>query len=156
MQMQVELIKNYINKLFKPLFLVTLLLCLFSCKRVKTTPTVNETYADGKPKRVTEYIVDEHGAQQLYKETYYFPEEKKYVEGNYDKEERRDGIWTSWYENGNKNSEVRYINGKEDGKYRVWHPNGKLYIKGKYEMGCKVGTWEIYDSLGVKTKEMKF
>ena len=144
------------NNLLKSLFLFALLLGIVSCNRVKTTPIVKESYADGKPKILTEYIIDEYGRKKLYKETLFFPGEKKYIEGKYNTEESRDGIWTSWYENGNKNSEVKYINGKEDGKYRVWHPNGKLFIKGKYDMGNKVGVWEIYDSLGVKTKEMKY
>jgi len=123
---------------------------------VKTTPVVEESYADGKPKVVKEYVTDEYGRKKAYKETHFFPGEKKYIEIKYDTEGMRDGVCISWYENGNKNSEVKYINGKEDGKYQVWHPNGKIYIKGRYDMGRKIGTWEIYDSLGVKTKDEKF
>ena len=138
------------------LFLFLLLLTALSCNRVKTTPIVKESYADGKPKVLTEYITDEYGTKKLYKETHFYPDEKKYVEFKYDTDGLKDGICVSWYENGNKNSEIKYVHGKEDGEYRVWHSNGKLFIKGQSNMGEKVGVWEFYDSLGVKTKEEKY
>ena len=144
------------NNLFKYLFFFALALTVVSCNRLKTTQVVKESYADGKPKMVVEYLLDEDGKKTLYKETHFFPGEKKYIEGKYDKEEERDGVWTSWYENGNKWSQGKYINGKEDGKYSVWYENGKLRYQGQYDMGRKVGVWEFYDSLGVKKKEENF
>jgi len=144
------------NKSFKTLFLLALLVLAVSCNRVKTTQVVEESYADGKPKIRTEYIEDEHGKKTLYKETYFFPEEKKYIEGKYDEQQRRDGVWTSWFENGNKNSQGKYVNGTLHGKYRVWHANGKLFYKGQYDMGRQVGVWEFYDSLGVKTRQESY
>jgi len=150
--MKYTLIKNCL----KTLFLVALVFCLVSCKRVKITAVVKESYADGKPKILNEYVTDEYGRNKLYKETIFFPGEKKYVEMKYNKEGLREGVCVSWHENGNKKSEVKYINGKENGKYRVWHENGKLYYKGQYDMGRKIGTWTFYDTLGVKTDEKKF
>ncbi|MCL2132284.1 MAG: hypothetical protein FWH36_07535 [Lentimicrobiaceae bacterium] len=156
------------NKSVKTLFLLALVLNIASCNRVKTTPMVKESYADGKPKVLVEYAEDEYGKKTLYKETHYFPGEKKYIEGKYNKEEARNGVWTSWHENGNKNSEGKYIDGQLDGKYRVWYENGKLRYKGQYKMGIRVDVWEfydvegnktkreVYDSKGVKIKEEKF
>jgi antitoxin component YwqK of YwqJK toxin-antitoxin module len=123
---------------------------------VKTTPVVQETYADGKPKILTEYVTDKYGRKTLYKETHFFPGEKKFVELKYNETGYRNGVCASWYENGNKNSEAKYVQGKEDGKYRVWHENGKPYIKGQYDMGRKIGVWEFYNTLGVKTGEERF
>ena len=142
------------NNLVKYLFWVALLLCALSCKRVKTTQVVKESYADGKPKVLTEYVTDKYGREKLYKETFFFPGEKKYIVLQYDEQEQRDGVCISWYENGNKNSEARYVHGKVDGKYRVWHENGKLFYKGQYDMGREIGVWTFYDTLGVKTKEV--
>ena len=144
------------DKLRKRLFLFVLALSVAGCNRVKTTSVVTATYADGKPKILTEYIEDEQGRKKLYKETFFFPGEKKYVEGKFDEEEKRNGVWTAWFENGNKQSEVTYINGKENGKKRVWHSNGKLFYEGKYNMGEKTGVWKIYDTLGVKIREEHF
>jgi len=144
------------NKLLKPLFLLALVIVAVSCNRVKTTPEVKETYADGKPKKVEEYVTDDNGNKILYKETHYFPNEKKYISGTYNDVQLRNGVWTSWYENGQKNSEQNYIDGKEDGVYNVWHPNGNQYIKGKYEMGVKVGIWTFHDESGKVMKEENF
>jgi len=136
--------------------LLLVLLTITSCNRVNSVPEVKESYADGKPKVVMEYTTDEQGNKKLYKETHYFPGEKKYIEGKYDETQSRNGTWTSWYDNGQKNSEIKYVNGKENGAYHVWHPNGKPYIKGHYDMGVKIGTWSFYDTLGKVTNETKF
>ena len=140
-------------------YIVCSLIILFvavSCNRVKTTPEVVQAYADGKPRVAIEYTTNKQGEKILYKETHYFPGEKKYVEGKYDEHQHRDGTWTSWYDNGQKNSECKYIDGKENGAYHVWHRNGKPYIKGKYKMGVKVGTFTFYDSLGNVTQETNY
>ncbi|MDR1181213.1 MAG: hypothetical protein LBL13_04480 [Bacteroidales bacterium] len=138
------------------LFLLVIAIATIACKRIKTTAEVKETYADGKAKKVDEYTTDDNGRKILYKETYYFPGEKKYISGTYNNTKERSGVWTSWYENGEKNSEQNYVNGKEDGIYRVWHPNGKPYIKGEYEMGEKTGMWSFHDSLGKVINEVSF
>ena len=140
----------------KGIFLAVIAIVSVSCNRVKTTPEIKETYADGKPKKVEEYITNDMGNKVLYKETYYFPGEKKYISGTYDDTKERNGLWTSWYESGQKNSEQKYINGKEDGQYNVWHPNGKPWIKGKYNMGKEVGVWSFHDTLGNIVKEINF
>ena len=156
-------IKNQQNKfpnmnhyIKKGLLLLVAVAVGFSCNRVKTTSEVKETYADGKPKKVEEYITDNNGKKVLYKETHYFPEEKKYISGTYDAKLLRNGVWTSWYENGQKNSEQNYVEGKENGEYNVWHPNGKQYIKGEYDMGEEVGIWTFHDSTGTVMKEINF
>ena len=140
-------------------YIVCSLIILFvatSCNRVKTTPEVRESYADGNPKVVVEYTTNEQGEKKLYKETHYFPGEKKYIEGKYDENQHRNGTWTSWYDNGQKNSECKYIDGKEDGAYHVWYPNGKPYINGHYKLGEKVGFWTFHDTLGKVVKETNF
>ena len=139
----------------KGLYLFVILAVGISCNRgIK----IKETYADGNPKIIEEYTKDDQGREILRKETHYFPGEgkKKYISGTYDNAQLRDGIWTSWYENGQKNSEQNYVNGKEDGEYNAWHPNGNQYIKGKYEMGKKVGMWTFYDTSGNVMREVNF
>jgi antitoxin component YwqK of YwqJK toxin-antitoxin module len=141
----------------KGLLLFVVLASVTACNRVKTTPEIKETYADGKPKIIVEYITEESGKKILYKETHYFPGgEKKHISGLYNNSQQRSGIWTSWYENGQKNSEYNFIDGKEDGVYNVWHSNGNQYIKGKYDMGKEVGIWTFHDTLGKVMKEVDF
>ncbi|MDR1879265.1 MAG: hypothetical protein LBQ64_06855 [Bacteroidales bacterium] len=145
--------KHFIHCILCAFFIVSV---LTSCNRVKTIPEVQSTYADGKPEKVNEYILADDGTKLLYKETYYFPDEKKYIEGTYNNEQTKDGVWTSWYASGQKNSEQNYTNGKEHGEYNVWHPNGKSYIKGRYEHGTKTGVWSFYDTSGKLLKETHF
>ena len=58
----------------KKILLVILSACiLVACNKNKKV-VVDATYADGLPKKVSEYIIKEDGSQQLAKETYYFPE----------------------------------------------------------------------------------
>ena len=39
------------------------------------------------------------------------------------KDGKEDGLWTVWYENGQKVSEGTYKDGKKDGKYTYWYKN---------------------------------
>ncbi|MDR1460012.1 MAG: hypothetical protein LBI60_07335 [Bacteroidales bacterium] len=149
--------KDIINVNFsykRVLFLLAVCSIAVSCNR--TTKEIKETYADGKAKKVDEYTTDDKGNKVLYKETFFFPGEKKYISGTYNNAQNRNGVWTSWYENGQKNSEQNYIDGKEDGKYRVWYPNGNPYIQGEYKMGMKIGMWSFHDTLGDVIKEVDF
>ena len=73
----------------KKILLVILSACiLVACNKNKKV-VVDATYADGLPKKVSEYIIKEDGSQQLAKETYYFPEKKKYIEGEYNSNTQR-------------------------------------------------------------------
>lgn len=140
----------------KKILLVILSACiLVACNKNKKV-VVDATYADGLPKKVSEYIIKEDGSQQLAKETYYFPEKKKYIEGEYNNKTQRQGVWTSWYENGQKNSQGTYENGVLEGIYTVWHPNGQVYYSGKYLHGKQIGKWVFYDSLGTIAKEINY
>ena len=44
--------------------------------------------------------------------------------GHY-KNGKLDGLWTVWYENGQKQSEKHYKNGLEDGLVTEWSEDGK-------------------------------
>lgn len=48
----------------------------------------------------------------------------------------KEGLWTSWHQNGVKKNEGNYSNGKKDGLWTSWHQNGgksteRNWIKGK-------------------------
>jgi antitoxin component YwqK of YwqJK toxin-antitoxin module len=44
------------------------------------------------------------------------------------KERKEDGVWTDWYENGQKESEATYKDGELDSKWISWHENGQKSI----------------------------
>lgn len=123
-----------------------LLLLLVSCRQQVERRVVSR-YADNRPRMVQEYVtVNEKPV--LRKEIQYFPGEKKYIEKNFNNAGKPDGVWVSWFENGNRNSEGTYRDGQWQGTYKVWYPNGKLFYIGEYDQGKRTGVWKFYDSTG--------
>ena len=59
---------------------------------------------------------------------------QKEREGRY-KNGRLIGKWTVWYENGQKESEVSYKDGKLDGKWTLWNKKGQKVRQTNYRYG---------------------
>jgi len=68
--------------------------------------------------------------------TTWYEDNLKLSEGNY-KNGIRDGKWTTWYENGLKWTERNYKDGKEDGKSTEWFANGQIKTEENYKDGKK-------------------
>ena len=47
------------------------------------------------------------------------------------KKNKLNGLWTSWFSNGNKKAEGKYIQGREDGVHSQWYSNGEIKSKAK-------------------------
>ena len=92
---------------------------------------------------------------ELRKETVYYENQQKKMEGAY-KSERRDGQWKAWYENGTIWSEGVYKDGKRHGLGIAYHENGQKYIEGMYREDMRVGVWRFYDTTGVMVKKVNF
>lgn len=60
----------------------------------------------------------------------------------------RHGHWMTFYENGEKWSEMIYDKGKRNGQNNVYHPNGKLKITGWYKNDLRDSLWFFYDENG--------
>ena len=52
-----------------------------------------------------------------------------------DGEKINHGLWRSWYNNDQLESEHNYKDGKDHGIHRAWHPNGKLKDQWAYKDG---------------------
>lgn len=66
--------------------------------------------------------------------------------------EKKDGVWVSYYPNGNKQSELTYQNGILEGKAAFYYDDGKtLYKEGAYTNNMMTGDWTVYNRAGVKT-----
>ena len=76
----------------------------------------------------------------------------------------REGTWTSWYENGQKKSEINYKDYDElqipeglpifeqNGAAIEWYENGQIKSEGNYAENCKIGKFkEWYESGGIKS-----
>ena len=74
-------------------------------------------------------------------------------EGNY-KDGKRDGKWTSWYEDGLKLSEGNYKDGMKDGKWTSWYENGLKWTDRNYKDGKEDGkSTEWYSNGQIKSEE---
>ena len=69
--------------------------------------------------------------------------------GNY-KDGKQDGMWISWYENGQKKCEGEYKDGLEVGVWIWWDESGQKQCDGEFEDGYEVGVWIWWDENGQK------
>ncbi|HNW90560.1 MAG TPA: hypothetical protein PKN48_12920 [Bacteroidales bacterium] len=136
------------------IFLLFLIAFLCNSCTTKIVEETIESYPDGTP-RIVRFYKDDGKNRVLFKETLYYSNRQKYMEGEY-KNGKRNGKWTSWYQNGNKWSEGSYIEGVDDGKRVGYHENGKKYFEGNYKEGKKIGTWKFWDEQGVRQDDQNF
>jgi antitoxin component YwqK of YwqJK toxin-antitoxin module len=76
----------------------------------------------------------------------------KKSEGKY-KDGKQDGPWTYWYENEQKKSEGTYKDGKLDGKRTWWNENGQKMSEGVFKDDENHGTWTYWYENGQKKSE---
>ena len=63
---------------------------------------------------------------------------------------------TTFYINGNKETEIVYFNGKLDGKNRYWNEYGVLISLAEYSNGKPNGVWLNYNDNGVLVHEANY
>jgi len=108
-----------------------------------------EEFKDGKKTgyKKTDFTFNENGqlvAERIYKDgnslgiTKYDENGQKESEGNYING-KKNGNWTFWHENGQKESEGNYINGKKNGNWTYWNEKGQIYREKNYKDGKKDG-----------------
>ena len=64
------------------------------------------------------------------------------------------GYHKEWYDNGQKNGEGNYKGDLLDGLFTGWSYNGQKEVEGEYKDGKKVGKWTYYNENGT-IKEVK-
>jgi len=64
----------------------------------------------------------------------------------------KDGLWTSWHENGRKQLEIRYKKDVIHGTMSTWHANGQKKGVGQIKDGEMDGRWEEWYENGWKSK----
>ena len=72
---------------------------------------------------------------------------QKEYEGNF-KNGKKNGLMTVWSENGQKLIETNYKNGKQDGLWTGWHENGQKQFETNYKNGKKNGLMTWWDKEG--------
>jgi antitoxin component YwqK of YwqJK toxin-antitoxin module len=127
-------------------------LLLFSCTREYRV--AEETYPDGSEKRVIVYRGKGENREMI-RETTYYPNKQVQMDGTY-KDNKREGKWMYWYENGKPWSEGFFKNGKSDGKRITYFENGKVRYEGIYKEDMRVGKWRFFDESGRLLQEVDY
>ena len=71
----------------------------------------------------------------------YYDSGKTFFEVNFNDNDKKDGLSTSWYENGQKMSEGNYKNGELNGRFTEWYKNGQKKYEGNLKDGKLEGLW---------------
>lgn len=102
----------------------------------------------------TEQLIIEEGNSY----TEYYPGKKQVkIEGNFDDETKRHGIWKFYSEQGVTISITDYNHGLRTGVSMVYFSNGKLNYKGEYTDDKPSGIWKMYDEkTGALTSEKNY
>lgn len=126
------------------------------CKRqAQEVDLIRTTHPNGQAEHVLTFDVN-GGDSLLLRETFYFENGAKQIEGGFDSEGEKDGTWTAWYESGQQWTQAEFRKGSEHGTYTVWHESGEVYYSGKMEDGERRGTWSFYDPEGNMIKEISY
>lgn len=72
------------------------------------------------------------------------------------KNNRKTGIWKTYYLNGNLKSEITYKNNRPDGHAKIYYENGKLSEEGIWKGTKWVGKYDFYHENGKKAYEWNF
>lgn len=66
----------------------------------------------------------------------------------------KDGIWTTYYENGNIESKGGYSNDEKKGEWKYYYENGNLKEEGVYLHNKRVSKWQTYYEDGTTLYEI--
>jgi len=75
---------------------------------------------------------------------------------NQNDQNRPDGKWIDWHQNGQKDSEGTIKDEEQDGKWIYWYENGQKLVEGTYKNGIEHGKWIWWESNGNKRSEETF
>ena len=79
----------------------------------------------------------------------------KLIEGAY-RGGVQEGLWTTWYENGQRSAIDHFHNGLQDGLHTSWYANGQKAIEGDYHAGKREGVWTRWDPSGLTSRRQTY
>jgi hypothetical protein len=126
----------------KTLLIITALMLIVGCSKktdVKINGSTEKVTSSSQVSIEKEPIYDstlvrKDGQPWDGKQTWWYDNGQKELEGTY-KDGKKDGIHTIWYENGQKKSEATYKDGEFDGLYTEWNENGQKEEEQTYKNG---------------------
>jgi antitoxin component YwqK of YwqJK toxin-antitoxin module len=116
---------------------------------------VEKKFENGNDERVVVY--QKVGEEKIkLRETEYYENGTTKIVGSFVENDKRNGKWSYWYENGNLWSECDYQNGLRHGKSVVYFENGTKRYEGNFENDKPVGIWYFWDENGTLANEKNY
>lgn len=84
-----------------------------------------------------------------------FKDDQIVESGSY-KNGRKEGLWTKYYPNGSKQSEIIYKSGRPDGKFKLYYENGNVEEEGSWVNRLYSGSFKRYYEDGTIEQEKTF
>lgn len=84
-----------------------------------------------------------------------YSENQKVEEGKY-LENRKTGIWTEYFCNGNMKNKLTFVNGRPDGYAIMYNESGKISEEGNWKANRWVGNYKLYYENGQVQHEFVF
>ena len=68
------------------------------------------------------------------------------------KKNKKDGLWSEFFENGNKKSQIEFsastLSEKKNGHFKYWYNSGKIKSTGEYKNNLEHGTFLSWNETG--------
>ena len=128
------------------LLIITALMLVVGFSNAQTHKGM-EFYESGEPKSIKTYK-ELNDKFELVKSISLYENGQKEYERTY-KDGKHDGLWTNWYENGQKKEERTFKDGELDGLYTEWHKNGQKSVETTFKDGDFI-EWTKWDKDGNK------
>ena len=137
----------------KILYLILTAAALCSCNNKKLIEDVMSTHEDGSKKEVRYFKENRDGSLTCVRETLYYMEGMKYLDGPI-VDNKRNGSFETYYKSGKIMSKGTFVNGIREGEAFTYYENGKVKYQGFYKNGKECGIWKFYNETGKLEKEI--
>lgn len=137
------------KKILSLLFIITMI----SCNKATIVEEIVAKHEDGSRKECFYYQVNGNGVKTKIRETWYYAEGMKHLDGPI-ANGKRNGSFETYYKSGQLMSKGHFVDGIREGNATTYHENGNIYYEGFYENGKECGIWKFYDKEGKLQKEI--
>ena len=137
------------KKILTLLFIITMI----SCDRETLVEDIISRHDDGNKKETFVYRVNDDGSKTKVRETWYYMEGMKHLDGPI-VDDKRNGIFKTYYKSGVLMSEGTFVDGIREGNATIYRENGNIHYEGQYKNGKEYGIWRFYDEDGTLQKEI--
>ncbi len=81
--------------------------------------------------------------------------DSKVEEGKY-QDNRKNGVWVTYWPNGNKKSEITFVNNSAKGYAKMYYDDGKIQEEGNWENQRWTGSYKMYHPNGATFYEFSY